>query len=104
MQQNEINTIIQYIPYLDRNEKEINRYKLYVSVQANSKKKVKMEDILPLVWDKEGKNTGTKMTEEEKKEALKKAKEIEERMKHMTFGESVDMQDMYKNTHMKQNG
>lgn len=104
MQQNEVNTIVQNIPYLDRNEKEIDRYKLYVSVQANSKKKIKLEEVLPLVWDKEGKNTGTMMTDEEKKEALKKAKEIEERMKHMTFEEAINMEDMYKNTHMKQNG
>lgn len=104
MQQNEVNTIVQNIPYLDRNEKEIDRYKLYVSVQANSKKKIKLEEILPLVWDKEGKNTGTIMTEEEAKKAKEKAKEIEERMKHMTFGEAINMEDMYKNTHMKQHG
>ena len=104
MQYSEVVDIIKNIRWLDKNEKEIDHYKLYVTVQANSKKKVKLEEVMKLPWDDENKNLGTIMTEDEKKEAMKKAKEIEERMKHMTFGESIDMEDMYKNTHMKQNG
>lgn len=96
MQQNEVNSIVQNIPYLDRTEKEINRYKLYVSVQANSKKKVKMEDILPLVWDKENKNTGTKISEEQAQQYRDRAKELEKRIQNMTFT-TIDMNDMYKN-------
>lgn len=103
MQQNEVNTIVQNIPYLDRTDKELNRYKLYVSVQSNSKKKVKMEDILPLVWDKENKNTGTLISEDEANERRNKAKELEKRIQNMTFT-TIDMNDMYKNTHMNNNG
>lgn len=95
MQQNEVNSIVQNIPYLDRTEKEINRYKLYVSVQANSKKKVKMEDILPLVWDKENKNTGTNISEEQAQHYRDRAKELEKRIQNMTFT-TIDMNDMYK--------
>lgn len=102
MQQHEVNTIIQNIPYLDRNEKEIDRYKLYVSVQANSKKKVKLEELLPLVWDKENKNTGTKITEEEATERRNRAKELEMKIQNMTFT-NIDMNEMYKNN-MNNNG
>lgn len=102
MQQNEVNTIIQNIPYLDRTEKEINRYKLYVSVQSNSKKKVKLEDILPLVWDKEGKNTGTQISNEEVEMRKQRAKELEMKIQNMKF-ENVDMNEMYKNN-MNKNG
>lgn len=102
MQQNEVNTIVQNIPYLDRTDKELNRYKLYVSVQSNSKKKVKIEDILPLVWDKEGK-TVTHISEDEANERRNKAKELEKRIQNMTFT-TIDMNDMYKNTHMNNNG
>ena len=102
MQQNEVNSIVQNIPYLDRTEKEINRYKLYVSVQANSKKKVKMEDILPLVWDKEGK-TVTHISDEEAQNYRDRAKELEKRIQNMTFT-TIDMNDMYKNTQINNNG
>lgn len=102
MQQNEVNSIVQNIPYLDRTEKEINRYKLYVSVQSNSKKKVKLEEILPLVWDKEGKNTVTKITDEEADMRKQRAKELEMKIQNMKF-ENVDMNEMYKNN-MNKNG
>lgn len=93
MQQNEVNTIIQNIPYLDRNEKEIDRYKLYVSVQANSKKKIKLEEILPLVWDKENK-VCNKITQEESDALRNRAKELENKLSHMTFTEKVDLETL----------
>lgn len=96
MQQYELNSIIQNIPYLDRNEKEINRYKLFVSVQSNSKKKINIEELLPLVWDKENKNTGTKISEEEAQRLRDRAKQLENRIQNMKF-ETVEMNEMYKN-------
>lgn len=91
MQQHEVNTIVQNIPYLDRNKKEIDRYKLFVSVQSNSKRKVKMEDILPLVWDKENK-VCNKITQEESDALRNRAKELENKLSHMTFTEKVDLE------------
>ena len=77
LQQWELNTIIKNIKYLDRNEREIDRYKLYVSIQSNSKKKLKPEEILPLAWDKE---TNGEWSEDYKEQIAKKRKETEERM------------------------
>ena len=92
MQEYEINTIIQNIPYLDRNEKELDRYKLYVSVQANSKKKIKLEEIMSLPWDKEGKNTGTTISEEEQQQLRARAAELSNMISHVNRFEAADME------------
>lgn len=92
MQGYELNTIIQNIPYLDRNQKELDRYKLYVSVQSNSKKKVKIEEILSLPWDKENKNTGTKISQEEQRQMRERAKQLEHKISQVTRFEVADMQ------------
>lgn len=91
MQEYEVNTIIQNIPYLDRNEKELNRYKLYVSVQANSKKKIKVEEIMQLPWDEENKNRGTKISEEEQKYLRDRAAELSKKISQVNRFESADM-------------
>ena len=77
LQQWELNTIVENIQYLDKNEREIDRYKLYVSIQSNSKKKLKPEDILKLPWDS---NSDNEWSEEYKEELTKRRKETEERM------------------------
>ena len=100
MQEYEVNTVIQNIPYLNRNEKELDRYKLFVSVQSNSKKKINIEDILKLPWDEEGKNTGTAISEEEAKKLRDKARELERKMNNggMKIGtENFDMTQLIKN-------
>lgn len=51
MQDYEVNTIIQYLPYLDRNSWEQNRFSIYANVQMNSKQKIKPTDILKFAWD-----------------------------------------------------
>lgn len=80
LQQWELNLIVNNIKYLDRNEKEIDRYKLYISVQANSKKKLKIEDIMKLPWDDE---QDEKWSKEYKEEIDKQRKEAEERMQQI---------------------
>lgn len=77
LQQWELNTIVENIKYLDRNEKEIDRYKLYVSIQSNSKKKIKPEEIMKLPWDND---ETTEWSEEYKQQLSQKRKETEERM------------------------
>lgn len=37
--------------YVDRNQREIDRYKLYVSIQSHSKNKLTLKDVLSLPWD-----------------------------------------------------
>lgn len=80
LQQWELNLIVNNIKYLDRNEKEIDRYKLYISVQANSKKKLKIEDIMKLPWDDE---QDEKWSEEYKEKVDKQRKETKERMQQI---------------------
>lgn len=80
LQQWELNIIVNNIKYLDRNEKEIDRYKLFVSIQSNSKKKLKIEDIISLPWDKE---QDEKWSEEYKEKLDKQRKEAEERMQQI---------------------
>lgn len=53
MQTYEVNTIIENIPYLDRNLWEQTRFLAYVNVQINSKKQYNPTDILKFAWDTE---------------------------------------------------
>lgn len=48
----EANDIVKNIEFLDKNARELDRYKLYVAIQSNSKKKIDVEDVMKLPWDK----------------------------------------------------
>lgn len=77
LEQWELNTIVENIQYLDRNQREIDRYKLYVSIQSNSKKKIKPEEVIRLPWDG---NSDNEWSDEYKEALAKRRKETEERM------------------------
>lgn len=47
----EINDIIEYLPYLDRNLWETCRLNTYVLAQSNSTKKLTMQDIAKFKWE-----------------------------------------------------
>lgn len=47
----EARDISKNVLYVDRNARELDRYKLYVAIQSNSKKKYKPQEILELPWD-----------------------------------------------------
>ena len=51
MEEYEIKTYIDNIPYLDVNEWEICRLLMYQNIQLNSKKKFELTDILSFKWD-----------------------------------------------------
>ena len=51
MQEYEVNTIIENLPYLDRSSWEQHRFQVYTSVQMNSKKKINPTDIMKFAWD-----------------------------------------------------
>ena len=44
--------IIQNVDYVDHNQRELDRYKLYVMIQSNSKKRIQIKDVMTLPWDK----------------------------------------------------
>ena len=90
MQEYELNTIIQNIPYLNRNEKEVDRYQIYVSVQANSKKRLKIEEIMKLPWDDENK-TVTRINKEERQQLRDRADELSKKISQVKSFETVNM-------------
>lgn len=47
----EARDIAKNVLYVDRNDRELMRYQLYVAIQSNSKKKYKPQEILELPWD-----------------------------------------------------
>lgn len=53
----EFEKLLEYSFYAHQDEWEQCRFNSYVSVQMNSKKKLKPQDILPFAWDK---NNNTK--------------------------------------------
>lgn len=57
MQDYEVNTIIENIPYLDRASWEQNRFSIYSNVQMNSKKQIKPTDIIKFAWDETAETT-----------------------------------------------
>ena len=79
----EAREIIKNLIYLDRNQREMDRYKLYVAVQANSKHKIDIENIMKLPWDKSEQLRlhPIEYNEEEERELADRAKQIETMMK-----------------------
>ena len=53
MQEYEVNTIIDNLPYMDRNSWEQHRFLAYTNIQINSKKKLSPTDIMKFAWDSE---------------------------------------------------
>lgn len=73
MQEYEVNTIIENLPYLDRTSWEQHRFQVYSNVQMNSKKKLSPTDIMKFAWDKE---ENTSITSQEIERLKNKSKEI----------------------------
>ena len=73
----EAREIARNIKFVDKIEREIGRYQLYVLIQSNSKKKYSPKDILELPWDDKWLDkTEFKYNEEEEKEYNEKAQNI----------------------------
>lgn len=48
----EATDIVKNLEYVDKNDRELIRYQLYVAIQSNSKKKIDVTDVLSLPWDR----------------------------------------------------
>lgn len=57
MQDYEVNTILDNLPYLDRNGWEQSRFQIYSTIQVNSKKKINPTDVMKFAWDNESETT-----------------------------------------------
>ena len=51
MTEYEASECLKYAEFVDRIDRELLRYQLYVSIQSNSKKEIKPTEILKLPWD-----------------------------------------------------
>lgn len=71
MEQYEANECVKNLVYLDRDFKELERYQLYVLVNANSKKNVTAKEIMKLPWDNKFLNETNFTYDEEESENLK---------------------------------
>lgn len=79
MQWYEINGLMKYEYYKEKEEWEQARLIAYVVAQVNSKKKIKIEDIIPFYWEQSQDKTATSKEEFERlknkaNEYLKKCK------------------------------
>ena len=80
MQEYEVNTIIENLPYLDRTSWEQHRFQIYSSVQMNSKKKISPTDIMQFAWDNS--NEETSITSKDIERLKNKSKEISNTIKN----------------------
>ena len=80
MQEYEVNTIIENLPYLDRNSWEQHRFQIYSSVQMNSKKKISPTDIMQFAWDNSKEETS--ITSKDIERLKNKSKEISNTIKN----------------------
>ena len=74
----EVNTLIECIPYVNRNEWEMCRQQIYITAQVNSKKRLKPKDIMEFAWEKPVKVKHETPTNEEISKARNMAKSFEE--------------------------
>jgi hypothetical protein len=74
----EVNTLIDLIPYADRNQWEMCRQQIYITAQVNSKKKLKAKDIMEFAWEKPVNVKHETPTNEEISKARNMAKSFEE--------------------------
>lgn len=60
----EASDIVKNLEYVDRTDRELKRYQLYVAIQSNSKNKISLQDVFSLPWDKTEEDT-RELTEDE---------------------------------------
>lgn len=76
MQQYEVNALIEFIPYLDRNSWERCRYNMFTNIQMNSTKKIEATDIIKFAWDNTDTTNTTSISNYDKERLQEKSKLI----------------------------
>lgn len=75
----EAKDIAKNVLYVDKNQRELDRYKLFVAIQSNSKNKIDLKSIMELPWDNAFLNkTEFKYDEKEEEMLNDKAQAIED--------------------------
>lgn len=75
MQEYEIRTIVDNLPHIDRNGWEQTRLSMYANAQMNTKKKLKVKDIVTFPWENESESE-TEISTEDIQRLKEKAKKI----------------------------
>lgn len=88
--------VVRNLGYVDKNEREIGRYQLYVAIQSNSKKKYEPKDIMALPWDPKPE----KYDEEKGKRLIESAKAFENMLNSgaIKFDHDDHSKELFKNT------
>lgn len=82
MQEYEVATVIDNIPYLDINEWEQTRQMIYVYAQSQSRKQLKPSDLLSFKWDANYKEHTTEISNEDISRLRSQAKKIEQQLQN----------------------
>lgn len=76
MQAYEPDIYMEYLDYTDRTQWESSRILAYLTAQVNSRKKLKIKDIIKLPWDNDAKKIAKKVTEDKMDEMKTEADNI----------------------------
>lgn len=86
MTQYEARDIVKNIAYVDKNDRELARYQLYVAIQSNSKHQIELESVMKLPWDNPFLNkTEFNYNEQEKNKLDEKSSMIEKMLNEGTL-------------------
>lgn len=73
----EVQTILNFIPYADRNLWEVCRYQMFTVAQVNSKKKIQPKELMKYAWDRETEEKKVEISDEEIKRMKNRMKTIQ---------------------------
>lgn len=76
MQEYEIHDLYNMLQYTDLGKWEMTRWLLYAIIQVNSKKKIKIEDVLKFPWDKDYIKLDKNISDNDIERLKKKSQEI----------------------------
>ena len=96
MTEYEVTECINNVDFVDKNERMLMRYQLYVAIQSNSKKQMKPQDILELPWDDRFLNKTEFEYDEKEEERLKNKADMYIKMMEkgkFEFNESVNLME-----------
>ena len=86
MQHYELQTLIDKLYLRSKNNWEQARLIAYIVAQVNSKKKLKLTDVLEFPWENQSNKENQKVTDNQKEQLLRQAQEFEKLIKQKENG------------------
>lgn len=81
LNQYEVTSLIKSIKYVDRTQRELERFSNYIYLQSQTKKELKLKDLYELPWDEEI-ETKQGYTKEEKNDMKSKMEKLRSRIQN----------------------